>query len=72
VLADRNQRSRPLDLDRRGMSARPTGWNFTVIGPAVNLAFGLEGLTKELRRPVLASRAFAEAAGPAAREPGFP
>jgi adenylate cyclase len=35
--------------------------DFTAIGPAVNLAFRLEDLTKELRRPVLASRAFAEA-----------
>jgi len=36
--------------------------DFTVIGPAVNLAFRLESLTKELGRPVLASRTFAEAA----------
>jgi adenylate cyclase len=36
--------------------------DFTAIGPAVNLAFRLEDLTKELKRPVLASRAFAEAA----------
>jgi adenylate cyclase len=38
--------------------------DFTAIGPAVNLAFRLEGLTKVLHRPILTSRAFAEAAGP--------
>jgi adenylate cyclase len=37
--------------------------DFTVVGPAVNLAFRLEALTKQLGCPVLASRAFAEAAG---------
>jgi adenylate cyclase len=37
--------------------------DFTAIGPAVNLAFRLEELTKELGRPVLASRAFVDAAG---------
>jgi len=35
--------------------------DFTVVGPAVNLAFRLESLTKELRRPVLTSHSFAEA-----------
>jgi adenylate cyclase len=34
--------------------------DFTVIGPAVNLAFRIEGLTKRLPRPLLTSRAFAE------------
>jgi adenylate cyclase len=35
--------------------------DFTVIGAAVNLAVRLEGLTKELQRPLLMSRAFAAA-----------
>ena len=35
--------------------------DFTVVGPAVNLAFRLESLTKSLGRPLLASHAFAEA-----------
>jgi adenylate cyclase len=35
--------------------------DFTVIGPAVNLAFRIESMTKELGRPLLASRAFADA-----------
>lgn len=37
--------------------------DFTVIGPAVNIASRLESLTKEVKRPVLFSKAFVDLAG---------
>lgn len=45
--------------------------DFTAIGPAVNMAFRLEGLTKSLHRPVLTSRAFAELADVPLHSLGF-
>jgi adenylate cyclase len=37
--------------------------DFIVIGPAVNLAARLQGLTKSLAEPILVSEAFAQALG---------
>jgi adenylate cyclase len=37
--------------------------DFTAIGPVVNIASRLEALTKEIKRPVLLSKAFADLAG---------
>lgn len=44
-----------------GNVGAPDRLDFTAIGPSVNLAFRLEGLTKRLDRPILASSAFAAA-----------
>jgi adenylate cyclase len=56
-----------------GNVGAPTRLDFTAIGPAVNLAFRLQDMTKTLARPVIASRAFFEAAGevlqPLGRQP---
>jgi len=48
-----------------GNVGAPDRLDFTAIGPAVNLAFRLEELTKGLGRPVLASADFAAAAAEA-------
>jgi adenylate cyclase len=40
-----------------------TRLDFTVIGPAVNIASRLESLTKEIKHPVLLSKVFVELAG---------
>ena len=49
-----------------GNIGSPDRLDFTVLGPAVNLVSRLEGLAKQLERPVLCSAAFARALGHAA------
>lgn len=47
-----------------GNIGSPDRLDFTVLGPAVNLVSRLEGLAKQLDRPLLCSAAFAAALGP--------
>jgi adenylate cyclase len=44
----------------RAISGRGPRLDFTLIGPAVNMASRLETLTQQQGRPVLLSRAFAD------------
>jgi adenylate cyclase len=44
-----------------GNIGSPERLDFTVLGPAVNLVSRLEGLAKEINRPILCSAAFADA-----------
>jgi adenylate cyclase len=46
-----------------GNIGAPKRLDFTVIGPAVNMVTRIEGLTKELKQPILVSRDFAALAG---------
>jgi adenylate cyclase len=56
-----------------GNIGSPDRLDFTVLGPAVNLVSRLEGLAKQLERPVLCSAAFARALGRDAQAVGsFP